>query len=88
MKVEVGQVKEVEALEAIGELLNCMMLRLAHTDMNDQGESGWLSLVLGHISRDSLSDGSKRYAMGIIAAVEHTLRELAQMEKGEKSGGG
>jgi hypothetical protein len=85
-EVEIRQIMQGLG-DGVAALLQVIILNLASKDADANGESVWLNLALGHISKDGLSDVGKIFAMGIIASVEHTLREIAQMEKAEGSRG-
>jgi hypothetical protein len=79
----------LDAIRALTHICNHILLHLCYPTMDDAGESGPLSVLLGDVGRQDshLTPGAQRYAMDMVAAVEESLREIAKKEKEERSGG-
>jgi hypothetical protein len=76
-------VDPVDAIRALTYICNHILLHLCYPSMNADGESGPLTVLLGDVGRQDshLTPGAQKWAMGMIAAVEETLREIAKKEK-------
>jgi hypothetical protein len=82
-KVHCGPIAQFDAIRGMAHVLSYILLHLSYLGMNEQGESQWLNTLLVDIQRqdpDVVPDGGKRFVMGMIAAVEETLREKAESD--------
>jgi hypothetical protein len=83
-KVNCGPIDEVDAIRGMAHIVSYMLLHMAALGMDEEGDCSLLRTLIVDIQKqdeDVIPEPGKRYALGMIAAIEYTLREEAKKRK-------
>lgn len=88
-KVDCGPIELYDAIKGLAHIVSYMLVNWAGREMDEEGNSSLLNTLIADVSRqdeECIPEAGKRYALGMVAAIEHTLREIAQQRKNDESG--
>jgi hypothetical protein len=83
-KVDCGPIDLYDAVKGLGHIVSYMLINWAGREMDEDGNSSLLNTLIADVSsqdEECIPEAGKRYALGLVAAVEYSLRELAQQRK-------
>lgn len=83
-KINCGPVDDMDAIRGLGHVVGYMLLHMAASVMDEEGNSSFLNTLVVDVSEqdeDVLPEASKRYVLSLIACIEQTLREEARKRK-------
>jgi hypothetical protein len=81
---DVGKIDPLDSAKALAHVCQYILLHISALDVNQEGESQWLNTLLVSASNQRasvLTDEAKRYLMGMVASVEHSLRYVVEKAK-------